>query len=421
MTGILIVGGRRVAFVPAGPVAGYEETLAAELAVSWDAACAAVRGLDWAIVVDLDASPARVSTTGSPPATAYAGLATDAPRPEAPEAAAPPAASAAPPQEEAPDPGHDSVESADRSQDPAPGSAADGGAPDAGEEPGASDAVAPSAADAGPADGETPEAPAEPETAEDAEDPADADARATPTDADGGSAPAGSVPDDAAPAGDHDGATISVAELREARPATRRDRRRTGDEGNHDGATMTLAELRALRAAEEVGGDAEPAPDAPRADPEEPEGTPSSASPLPATTLAAAPEREASADTIVDLSADPPAPSCPRVRLSTGEEIALDRTVIIGRSPSAARVALDAPPRLVAVDSPQLDISRSHLELSSDDGSVIAADLRTTNGTLLIRGGADPVRLRPGERTVLVPGDVLDLGDEVRITVEERA
>ncbi|QKJ18194.1 FHA domain-containing protein [Microbacterium hominis] len=147
--------------------------------------------------------------------------------------------------------------------------------------------------------------------------------------------------------------------------------------GDHDGATVSLAEVRAARAARD---DSAPAPLAP-----------------------------------------PRAAAPGRIRLSTGQLLRLDRTVVIGRRPRATRVAGTDLPHLVAVESPQQDISRSHLELRVEGDSIVATDLRTTNGTTLRRPGTDPVRLHPGEGTVVVPGDVLDLGDGIVVTVEEIA
>lgn len=143
--------------------------------------------------------------------------------------------------------------------------------------------------------------------------------------------------------------------------------------GDHDGATISLAQARALRAAKQE--------------------------PL-------APPR-------------PPAPA--RIRLSTGQVLALDRTVVIGRRPRSTRVSGTDLPHLVAVDSPQQDISRSHLELRVEAGAVVATDLHTTNGSMLLRTGSDPVRLHPGESTVVVVGDVIDLGDGVTVTIEDLA
>ena len=78
-------------------------------------------------------------------------------------------------------------------------------------------------------------------------------------------------------------------------------------------------------------------------------------------------------------------------------------------------------PHLVAVDSPQQDISRSHVELRVEGDSIVATDLNTTNGTTLLRAGVDPMRLHPGEATVVVPGDVIDLGDGITVAIEDIA
>ncbi|WP_251454504.1 FHA domain-containing protein [Microbacterium sp. Marseille-Q6648] len=150
------------------------------------------------------------------------------------------------------------------------------------------------------------------------------------------------------------------------------------DVGDHDGATISVAEARRLR---ETGGALDdPGPLAP-----------------------------------------PRLPAPGRLRLSTGQVLRLDRTVVIGRRPRATRVSGTDLPHLVAVDSPQQDISRSHLELRVEGDSIVATDLRTTNGTTLLRTGADPVRLHPGEASVVVPGDVLDLGDGITVTIEDLA
>lgn len=146
-------------------------------------------------------------------------------------------------------------------------------------------------------------------------------------------------------------------------------------EGDHDGATISVAEARRLR-----GGVSDSAPP-----------------PL-------APPR-------------PPAPG--RVRLSTGQVLLLDRTVVIGRRPRSTRVVGTDLPHLVSVASPEQDISRSHVELRAEGDSIVATDLHTTNGTTLHRPGADPVRLHPGEATVVVAGDLLDLGDGVTVVIED--
>lgn len=116
-----------------------------------------------------------------------------------------------------------------------------------------------------------------------------------------------------------------------------------------------------------------------------------------------------------------PAPRYGRLFVTGGAEILLDRGAVIGRKPSAARFTADRMPHLVTVPSPQQDISRSHVEVRCEGENVLAVDLGTTNGTRLLRPGAEPVRLHPQEPTMLVSGDVLDLGDAITVTYREPA
>lgn len=109
------------------------------------------------------------------------------------------------------------------------------------------------------------------------------------------------------------------------------------------------------------------------------------------------------------------------LQISGGDSIVLDRSAIIGRRPRASRVSGDDVPQLITVPSPQQDISRSHVEVRLEGWHVVATDLGTTNGTTLHRPGHDPVRLRPREGRVLQDGDVLDLGDDVRLRFGERS
>jgi hypothetical protein len=153
------------------------------------------------------------------------------------------------------------------------------------------------------------------------------------------------------------------------------------DIGDHDGATISLAEARRLRAT--TSG-----PDAPT-------------------------------EALPTIADEDPGAARARIRLSTGQVLDLDRTVIIGRKPRATRASGSTLPHLIAVDSPESDISRNHLEVRPEGDSVVVVDLHTTNGSILLRPGADPVRLHPGEPTLVLGGDVIDVGDGVTVTIEE--
>ena len=148
-------------------------------------------------------------------------------------------------------------------------------------------------------------------------------------------------------------------------------------QGDHDGETISAAELRAQRQQAPLANDLPTAV-------------------LPVTAGAAG-----------------------RVRVSTGQVVTLDRTVIIGRRPRSTRASGANLPHLIAVDSPQQDISRSHLEIRPEGDTVVVIDLHTTNGSTLLRPGADPMRLHPGEQTLVLSGDVVDLGDGVKVAFED--
>ncbi len=106
---------------------------------------------------------------------------------------------------------------------------------------------------------------------------------------------------------------------------------------------------------------------------------------------------------------------------STGDVVAVDRTVLVGRAPEARRFASHDQPHVVTVSSPHQEISSTHLEIrpgaGADHGSAIATDLGSTNGTVLAQPGLDPEELKPGIAVSLIPGAVLDLGDGVTIQV----
>lgn len=114
-----------------------------------------------------------------------------------------------------------------------------------------------------------------------------------------------------------------------------------------------------------------------------------------------------------------PRPSLGRIVLSTGEEVALEQDIIIGRRPRSSAGAGRQPARLVIVPSPRKQISRSHCELRIDDWDVRLHDLGSNNGTYLTRPGQAPLRLDENVPTVLKPGDVVELGEEISFRMEE--
>ncbi|MNW34106.1 hypothetical protein D3C74_110770 [compost metagenome] len=97
----------------------------------------------------------------------------------------------------------------------------------------------------------------------------------------------------------------------------------------------------------------------------------------------------------------------------------LNRSVILGRQPSAAAIKSDTEPRLLKVESPSGDISRSHLHVRVEGWHVQLVDLGATNGTVLLREGQRPRRLSRHQEIMLINGDVADLGDGVSIRFED--
>jgi hypothetical protein len=110
-----------------------------------------------------------------------------------------------------------------------------------------------------------------------------------------------------------------------------------------------------------------------------------------------------------------------RLIFSTGEEVDVDRVIVIGRAPDHGRAGGDEQTRLVTVPSPHQEISSTHLEIrpgtGADHGSAVATDLGSTNGTLVVQPGLPAEDLRPGIAVQLVPGATVDLGEGVTIQV----
>jgi pSer/pThr/pTyr-binding forkhead associated (FHA) protein len=92
--------------------------------------------------------------------------------------------------------------------------------------------------------------------------------------------------------------------------------------------------------------------------------------------------------------------------------------VLLGRAPQAVRVSGRELPRLVAVPSPQQDISRTHAEVRVEGEEVLVTDLDSTNGVHVLQPGRGARRLRPGEPRSVRVDETIDLGDGVTFIVE---
>lgn len=124
-------------------------------------------------------------------------------------------------------------------------------------------------------------------------------------------------------------------------------------------------------------------------------------------------------DVVTEAVTAPPRAAVAHLVLSTGDEVEVDRPLIIGRAPEARRFFSGDEPRLVTVPSPQHEISSTHLEIrpDNDGGAAVVTDLGSTNGTVLVQPGLAPEDLRPGYPVTLLNGAIIDLGDGVTIKV----
>ncbi len=111
-----------------------------------------------------------------------------------------------------------------------------------------------------------------------------------------------------------------------------------------------------------------------------------------------------------------PRPILGRLRLSTGDDVILDRAVIMGRDPAKDRQVAGERPHVVKLSG--ADISRSHLEVVLDEWHVLVTDLNSTNGTVVTLPGRLPERLRPGQAIMIEPGTVVSLAEELHFTYE---
>lgn len=103
---------------------------------------------------------------------------------------------------------------------------------------------------------------------------------------------------------------------------------------------------------------------------------------------------------------------------SNGERIAVDRAVLIGRNPKVAGAVEGSLPHIMKFEGPGQGLSRTHAEVRVVDGEVVVEDLQSTNGTEVQLPGQQRRRLRSGEPVVIVPGTLIDFGEELHCTLE---
>ncbi|RWZ50026.1 FHA domain-containing protein [Labedella phragmitis] len=103
------------------------------------------------------------------------------------------------------------------------------------------------------------------------------------------------------------------------------------------------------------------------------------------------------------------------LELPSGSRQPLDVPVVLGRAPSVAGVPASALPHLVTLVGD--DISRNHVRVGVEGGTVVVTDLHSSNGTIVIVPGRPPEKLRGGEPTPVIAGTLIDLGGGVTMRV----
>jgi hypothetical protein len=185
--------------------------------------------------------------------------------------------------------------------------------------------------------------------------------------------------------------------------------------GEHDGRTITIADLRRLQ----DEADAAPAP-SPGATTDGPRPSEVRAVRCPAGH--ASPPTAASCRVCGQAITDPtvatiPRPVVARLVFDSGLIVDVDRPQLIGRRPTAPPDS-DEIPNLITVPSPDSDISRVHTAVRLEGWDVLVEDLGSTNGTEIRLPGQDPVRLREHDPVLVLVGTEVTIAGVVRFRID---
>ncbi len=93
--------------------------------------------------------------------------------------------------------------------------------------------------------------------------------------------------------------------------------------------------------------------------------------------------------------------------------VPLDRPLVVGRRPGAARPGEHPTPRLLVVPPERADVSGRHARLEQLGETLVVADLGSTNGIVVHWSAGAPRRLRPGESCAVLPDARIELGEGV--------
>jgi uncharacterized RDD family membrane protein YckC len=160
-----------------------------------------------------------------------------------------------------------------------------------------------------------------------------------------------------------------------------------------------------------------PAADVPVAEPAAVPSAPAPApAPAPPAATPAAPPPPAAAPAAPAPAAPAPQPDVTTLfalRFDSGESIPVSGPILLGRNPDAtAHPGASA----IALADDSRSLSKTHMLVRPVDGGLEIIDLRSTNGSAVIRGGAEnPVAA--GTPAIAIDGDMIRLGDRVAAVV----
>ncbi len=103
------------------------------------------------------------------------------------------------------------------------------------------------------------------------------------------------------------------------------------------------------------------------------------------------------------------------VRATTGEEIELGDSLLIGRKPDAS---LLAGADILTLGPESRDVSRTHLLVRRVSDGLSVTDLSSNNGSLLLQEHQEPRPLVPRQETAVGPGDRVEVGEGIQVQFE---
>ncbi len=189
------------------------------------------------------------------------------------------------------------------------------------------------------------------------------------------------------------------------------------DAGDHDGMTISLAQLRAAQGAGVETPDPAPQPSVGSSIAEVVHAISCPSGHL--NPPAAASCRVCGVEVATQEHVSVPRPVLGVLRFSNGDEYPLLRSILMGRAPKASGTSQgNQLPELITLESSSRELSGTHLEIRLEGWQVLAIDRRSTNGTTVALPGRDPQRLHPGNAIPIVPGTVIDMAEEIQFTYE---